>query len=260
MIKSDFELDIIRAAGKMNTEVFSALRDIIKPGMTEVEVAGEIEYLYRKKSHLGPTRMRSFNHELFFGHVLSGASAFAKTSFNSPLGGNGVHAAYGYGPSQKIISKNESILIDYVSNYNGYHVDTTRTCVIGKISAALEKHYEKLQAVYSLIQSKIAPGVSCMDIYSDVMDFILSEKLEKNFMGYDSEHVAFIGHGIGIEIDEYPVIAPRFDMKIEKNMVLAFEPKMFFPDEGVIGLEDTLIVTETGTEPVTHLDNGIIRI
>lgn len=260
MIKSEFELDILREAGKMNQEVFSILPQILKPGITESEAAREIEYLFRKKSHLGPTRMRAFNHELFFGHVLSGTHALTKTTFNSPLGGNGLHPAFGYGASQKVIEKNETVVVDYVSNYNGYHVDTTRTCAIGKISSVLEKHFINLEQIFSYTISLIRPGINCKEVYQRVIEYVKEHELEAHFMGYAGEHVGFIGHGIGIEIDEYPVIAPRFDMVIEKNMVMAFEPKLFFPGEGVVGLEDTFIVTETGCESVTGLGTGLIRI
>lgn len=253
MVKSSYELSLLRKAAEITKEVYTKVVNIIKPGISELDLAREIEYLYRRLNHLGPTRMRSFNHELFFGHVLSGHTSIISSSYDSPLGGDGINSAYSIGASQKIINKNETIVLDYVSNFNGYHIDTTRTFVIGELPENLYKNYENLKKVYNKICSILKPGILCSEIYNQIINYVNSLGVEENFMGIGNKKVKFIGHGIGLEIDEYPVIAPKFDIKLEKNMVVAFEPKMFFPPEGAIGLEDTFLITENGYEVLGDL-------
>lgn len=260
MIKSEYELKQMRKAGKLTTEVFNSFNSIIKAGMTELDVAKEIEYLYRQNSHLGPTRMRGFNQELFYGHVLSGESSLKLASFDMPLGGEGSHASFSTGASNKKIKENETIVIDYVSNYNGYHVDTTRTLVIGSLPDKLEKRYSDLQKVYIEITKLLKPGAICEDIYKDISVLVNDLGLSDNFMGYNGNKVNFIGHGIGIEVDEFPVVAPRFNMKIEKNMTIAFEPKMFFPPYGAIGIEDTFLINDDSCEILVDLSTDICRL
>ncbi len=260
MIKSDYELSLMRKSGSITKKVFEQTKSILKPGISELDAAIEIEYLYRKYSHLGPTRMRTFNHELFYGHVLSGETALIPASFATPFGGKGSHASFSSGPSDSIIKKNEPIAIDYVANYNGYHVDTTRTFVIGKLDKFLQTKYNGLLEIHNEIKSLLKPGAICSDIYKHILNFVDKLGLSKNFMGLENEQVSFIGHGIGVEVDEYPVIAKGFDFPIEKNMTIAFEPKLFFQGHGALGIEDTFLITDDVPEVLSDVDIEIIEV
>ncbi len=260
MIKSPYEIALMKKSAQIADTVFTNIKNIMKPGMREIDVAIEMEYLFRQNSHLGPTRMRNFNHELFFGHVLSGETGLIPASFATPFGGRGAGPAFSSGPSDKKINKNEPVAIDYVSNYYGYHADTTRTFVIGKLSSFLMKQYSALEKVYNKIIEILKPGAMCSGIYTEILDFVEKLELKDNFMGLANERVSFIGHGIGLEIDEFPVISKGFDMEIQENMTIAFEPKMFFSGEGAIGLEDTFLITGGGCEPLSGIETGVITV
>ena len=80
------------------------------------------------------------------------------------------------------------------------------------------------------------------------------------FMGHGEGQVRFIGHGIGLEIDEFPVIAPNFEGELAQGMVIAFEPKFVFPGKGVVGMEDDYVVTSSGVERLTLTDQVLIKL
>jgi len=260
MLKSDYEIEMIKNAGSIINQVFNKIKSIFRYGMTELDLAREIEYLFRKFSHLGPTRMRGFNQELFYGHVLSGKNTLKPTTFDMPLGGAGTHPSFSTGAANKKIEKNEPVLIDYVCNYLGYHHDTTRTFVSGNLDKELVKNYDFLKIVFLKIKEILKPGISCEEVYNQILDFVEESGFKTNFMGYLENKVNFFGHGIGIEVDEFPVIAPKSSIIIEKNMVIACEPKMFFPSLGALGIEDTFLITENGNEVLSGLDIELMHI
>ncbi len=260
MVKSEYELSLMRKCGAIVNKVFTIIKDYIKPGISELELAKEMEYLFRKEGHLGPSRVRGFNTEVFCGNVHSGITGNIPSSLDITLGGQGIHAAFSLGASDKKIEKNEAIVFDYLCNYKGYQTDTTRTFVIGKLPDILDKHVESLYEIYELCFDLMKPGSIPEDIYSEVLEFVRHKGLEDNFMGYKQDRVNFIGHGVGLELDEFPVIAPRVKQPLEKNMCVAVEPKLFFPPYGLIGLEDTIIITEDKPEILSKLDYNIVKI
>ncbi|HJX04070.1 MAG TPA: M24 family metallopeptidase, partial [Dehalococcoidia bacterium] len=107
------------------------------------------------------------------------------------------------------------------------------------------------------MQEQVRPGKSCAELYLEIIAMVEKKGLVQNFMGYGENRVPFIGHGIGLELDEYPVIAPNFNVEFQKGMVFAFEPKFVFPDRGAVGIEDDFAVTETGVELLTTFDDNI---
>ncbi len=260
MIKSDFEISIYKEAGKMVDRVFSNIKNFIKEGMSELDLSCEIEYAFRKESHLGPVRLRGFNYETFVGHVLSGENALIPSALDMTLGGEGMHPAFSIAASHKKIKKNESIIIDFACNYKGYHADTTRTFVIGSLPEKLEKYYYLLKEIYTYFKKNLKPGVLCEEVYFHVVNMIKEANLTDHFMGYKKAQVGFFGHGVGLEVDDFPAIAPKVKTKLEKNMVMAMEPKLFFPGYGAIGIEDNFIITENGGEVITSLNDNYIIV
>ncbi len=260
MVKSDYEVSLMRKCGEIVNHVFNAIKDYIKEGISELELAKEIENLFRRKGHLGPSRLRGFNLEAFYGHVLSGATGNVPSSLDITLGGNGTHASFSIGPSEKKIEKDEAIVIDYLCNYHGYHIDTTRTFVMGELADELTKNVDNLYKIYQEIRMRMKAGAVAENVYYEIIDIVKQMGLSENFMGYKDERVSFIGHGVGLELDEFPVIAPKVKNQLEKNMCIAVEPKLFFPPYGLIGVEDTLLITEKSPEILSKLDYNIISL
>ena len=124
----------------------------------------------------------------------------------------------------------------------------TRTFVIGELSQELAKAYSFAKEVKGFMEHWVRPGKYCSLLYEKVIELAHKGGYQDHFMGYKEHQVPFVGHGLGLEIDEYPLIAPNFRQEFQENMVFAFEPKLVFPGVGAIGVEDDYLVTRTGVE------------
>jgi len=260
MIKSDYEISQIRKACEILNQVLLEAKLSIRPGMTELEVDGLLGGLARRLGHQGRLRMRGYNQEMFYAHVFCGQTAAIPSFLEAPLGGQGTTPAIAQGASFNRIAENEPIIIDFGVGVNGYVTDVTRTFVIGKLPQRLEKAYEFAREVKDFMEGWVRPGRRCSELYREVMKLVEGRGYQDHFMGYKGHQVPFVGHGIGLEIDEYPLIAPNFHMEFEENMVFAFEPKLVFPGTGAVGVEDDYRVTKTGLERLSTSDDSLLTV
>ena len=255
-VKSVFEIDLQQKAAVVSEAVFNYACQVIKEGLPEVELASLLEAKARRLGHQGAVRMRGFNQELYFGHILSGANAAAVGFFDGPASGPGLNSSFPQGAGYKIIRAGEPILVDFVTVLGGYMVDQTRIFALGKIKPRLLEAYELALAIKQAVITAGKPGVSGKDLFALAENMARKEGLDTHFMGHD-EKVNFIGHGVGLELDELPVIARGFDIVLEENMVFALEPKFVFPGEGIVGIEDTFKVGPDGLEQITCFSNEL---
>jgi len=251
MIKSGYEIEQIKKAGTIVDHVFKKAKDIIKEGITELELSATLEYEGRKLGHSGILRMRGFNQEMDNITVTHGTSGTITSYADAPILGAGLCPAVPHGSSLKKIEKYLPILIDYGACYNGYVTDETRPFVIEKLDDFFKKPYETtLQIIYKTLEIG-REGTNAKDIFNSANEIVKKAHLEDFFMGYGEGKVFFIGHGIGLEINEFPVITPKHDITLKEGMVFAFEPKFIFPQKGVIGIELDFIVRKDKLERVT---------
>ncbi|HEY0829320.1 MAG TPA: Xaa-Pro peptidase family protein [Bacilli bacterium] len=260
MIKSQFEISKIKeAAEAVNIALEQALAQI-KAGMTELELISLIEHALRIQGHLGIMRMRGYNQEIITGMVGSGRAAAMPTYFDGPAGGEGLSAASPQGAGRKQIERDEPILIDIGCCIDGYVIDQTRTVCIGKLPEDLTRAYDLSEEILRNTEHKLKPGTVCEDIYLEAYELAKIFGLSANFMGYGEDQVKFLGHGIGLEIDELPILAKGFKTPLEPGMVIAIEPKFSFPGRGVVGIENTYVITDSGFDKLTFSREGIIRV
>ena len=260
-IKSDFEFELMAAAAELANSTYAYAKTIIKEGMTELDVAAELECFARKQGHQGVIRFRSFNSELYFGHVFSGDTGAVPTYLDAPLGGAGLNPAVGQGAGYKTISAGEPIIIDFIIARDGYLVDQTRTLSIGPLSVPLQRAYAAMVQIQDKLCQLARPGVAWGEIYQQCCELAASLGYKDNFMGYRGAQVSFIGHGIGVEVDEYPFIARGFDDAVlEENMAFAFEPKAVFPGIGAVGIENTWRVSKSGLVKLTYADEALLEL
>jgi Xaa-Pro aminopeptidase len=260
MIKTPYEVEQIRRAARILHTGYMELKEIIREGMTELEIDGHLALIARREGHMGILRMRGWNQEMTYAHVLSGESGATVSFLDSPHGGKGNTPAMAQGASSRKIGKNEPIGIDYGVGINGYLADQFRTYVIGDLPAELMRAHDCSVEIHSLFAKEAKPGVSCPDLYRLALKVAEKAGFGEHFMGHGEGKVRFIGHGLGLEIDEYPVVAPRFDQRLEPGIVIALEPKFVFPGKGVVGLEDDYLVTPTGVERLTLTDQSLMRL
>ena len=259
MIKSSYEIHIMMDAGRQVDKVYRRAREVIREGMTDLELAAELEYVARRDGSPGLIRMRSFNGEMLFGHTFSGADSAVPTYSEAPLGGMGVSPSFGQGASYKQIDRNEPIIIDFAGSFDGYLVDQTRVFALGGVSDRLRKGYDDMLAVQERMKELARPGVAWGEIYDACLSLAIEQGHVDHFMGYRGMQVSFIGHGIGIEIDEYPLIARGFgEDYLEIGMAFAFEPKLVFPGEGAVGIENSFYLSNEGLKQLTFSDEGLV--
>lgn len=260
MIKSDFEIAQLTKAAAVQSLVMEEAARNLKVGMTELDLEVVLNALARRKGHQGLYRMRAYNQEMMYSHVLAGLSATFHSFMDSPLGGLGTTPAYAQGAGFKTIERNMPVLIDYGVGINGYQTDMTRTFVVGKLPTEMEKAYWFSREVRDLIEDNVRPGVACPEIYQRVVEMAKERGYQDNFMGYKNSQVKFIGHGVGIELDEYPILASGFQEVFQENMVFAVEPKLIFPDQGAVGIEDNYVVRSGKVERLTLYRDDIIEV
>lgn len=253
MIKSPYEIARMKECISVTSEMYNEIPNLIKEGMTEIELTSRLEPLMRVKGNQGNPRMRAFNQEAP-PHVLSGRNSAYPSFFDGPTGGAGLNPAFPQGPGFKTIGRNEPILVDFSAVINGYVVDHTRIFSIGPLPGKLvEAHNTALEIKRSFIK-EMKPGVDGKGIYDLAVSIAEKAGFAGNFMG---PGVSFVGHGLGLELDELPVIAKNYHVTLQAGMVLALEPKFVFPGEGTVGVEDTFVLTENGLEQLNMLDDAI---
>jgi Xaa-Pro aminopeptidase len=260
MVKSDYEIAQIKKSAAVLHTGMTELKKIIREGITELEIDGHLAMIARREGHMGTLRMRGWNQEMTHAHVLAGESGATVSLLNSPHGGTGNTPAMAQGAGFRKIRRNEPIGVDYGVAINGYVGDQFRTYVVGTLSERLNRAYAGSQDILSLLVDKARPGISCAELYEAAAQKAEQAGLAEFFMGYGEGQVKFIGHGIGLEIDEYPIISPRFEGELENGMVLALEPKFVFPQTGVVGLEDDYVMTAEGLKRLTLTDQSLIQI
>ena len=260
MVKSDYEIEQIKKSAAVLHTGLTELKHIIREGITELEIDGHLAMIARREGHMGTLRMRGWNQEMTYAHVLAGDSGATVSLLNSPHGGTGNTPAMAQGAGFRKIGRNEPIGIDYGIAINGYIGDQFRTYVVGTLSERLKRAYACSQDILTILVGKARPGISCAELYEAAAQRAEQEGLADFFMGYGEGQVNFIGHGIGLEIDEYPIISPRFEGQLENGMVLALEPKFVFPQTGVVGLEDDYVMTAEGLKRLTLTDQSLIQI
>ena len=254
MIKSDYELEILREVNTVQSQLFPYIAANIHEGMSELKLAAMIDAFYREKGHPGIMRTRSFNTDLHQNHVVSGNNT-TPSYFWGPVGGRGVGPAYAQGASHKLIGRDESILVDIGFDVDGYALDQTRIFCIGQLADHLAQAYEVAIEIIERIKQMAKPGVPCGKLHELAREIAGASPFANHFAGYPNQ-LAFCGHGIGLEQDELPVIGYKFKTPLEPGMVFALEPKFTFPD-GAVGIENTYLVTQDGLETLTVYNEGV---
>ncbi|MFW6334862.1 MAG: M24 family metallopeptidase [Desulfosalsimonas sp.] len=259
-VKSEWEIALIRRAAALSDRLAASVAGLLKQGMPEIELAGKIEAEARKMGHQGIVRMRLWGSELFYGHVMSGPSAAVPSYLASPTGGPGINPAVAQGPEDRPIKKHEPVLVDMVFSHCGYNSDHTRIFSIGKLPAELASAHRAMLEIQETVKNAAVPETPAGDLYELALDMAEKHGLSDYFMGAGKQRIKFVGHGIGLELDEFPFLAKGQKMPLEKGMIIALEPKVIFPEKGVVGIENTHLVTEKGLEQLGCFKEDIITV
>ncbi len=259
-IKSSFEIEQMKKSGQITSHVFAKGKDIIKEGVTELDIESAMVAEGRKIGHQGYLRMRGINQEMMVSTVQTGYTGTISTSVDGPITGAGVTPALPQGSSFQKVEKGIPITVDYGGGYNGYITDETRVFVAGKLHERFQKPYDTAKEIIEDLISFAKQGIDSREIYLRAENIVRKAGLQEYFMGFKEGQVSFIGHGIGLEINELPVITARHKTILKEGMIFAFEPKFVVHPYGAIGIEVDFIVRPNGLERVTGSSIDIINV
>ncbi len=260
-VKSNYEVGLIRKAGARHEIVYDAIPSMIREGMTEWDLGVEIHKVMMALGYTGITRFSAVGGEAFMGIVSFGESGNYPTASVGPGGLMGLSPAFPLLGGKRKLGRGEPIFVDTGFGYEGYFTDKTRVFSLGVPPAsALEAHKTCLD-IQEAIRCRLKPGDIPSQIYNEVFnEFVYPHGFEKHFMGFDSNQVSFLGHGIGLAMDEFPAIAGKVDTPLEANMVIALEPKKGLEGIGLVGVENTFLVTDEGGEKLTTGSDAMIIV
>jgi Xaa-Pro aminopeptidase len=248
--KSDYEIELIEAAAKLVDRSFEYCTEIATPEMTEIALSMRLDAWMVENGHAGFITTRAFSSEmLIYSYVVSSSGSTLNTFF-TPISGVGLSLKYPLGPTRQKLGRNRPFLVDSCGNMKGYHSDTTRTFIFGKFDDDLGAKLDSLSQVKSFLLKKMKPGGNLGDLYSDVIELSIELGIHDQFMGAGDDKVAFIGHGVGLELDELPIFYSK-GPDLEHGNVLACEPKIITPGREVLGIEDTYAITSSGNIPLS---------
>lgn len=250
-VKSPFEIEQLKKSGRMLAHVFEKAKDVVREGATELDIDATLIAEGRRIGHQGFLRMRGINQEMTTLTVQCGFTGTVTPCADIPIGGAGLTPAMPQGSSLKKVERGVPVTIDYGGGYNGYITDETRIFVVGELEEMFRKPYEAALEIMEDMQSYAKEGVDCIDIFTRAYRITEKAGLQDYFMGYGEGQVSFIGHGLGLEINELPVITARHGKILKEGMVFAFEPKFVLPPHGAIGIELDFIVRQHGLERIT---------
>ncbi len=259
-IKSPFEIELMRKAGDIAKKVYQEAGKILREGMTEIEFGGFLEAAAKKLGHEGLLRVRSFNYEAYSWHVLSGSTGGMVSQSDSPMGGLGLSPAFPVGASRKAMQAREPILVDFGICYHGYQADETRMFSIGKMPQKFVDAYNACREIHDAVLADTRPGADCEGLFLKTLELAKALGYEDSYLGPPGLQTKFIAHGIGLELGEPPFLAQGQSYPLEEGMTFAVEPKIVFPGEGSVGLENTVVVTQEGCEILTPIPLEIIEV
>lgn len=261
-VKSQFELSLMEKSGEIHRKVLEErIPGLLREGMSEADLATQLFAALMEEGYHGITRFGMFDTEVMLGQIGFGESSIYPSYFNGPGGNYGLSAAVPiFGSRERKLKKGDMVFIDIGCGFEGYHTDKTMTYMFGKpISDKAIDAHKRCVEIQNEIAMMLKPGEIPSNIYNTIMDKI-SGDFSNNFMGYGQRKVKFLGHGIGLVVDELPVIAKGFDEPIEEGMVFAVEPKKGVENVGMVGVENTFTVTSNGGRSITGDNTGLIPV
>jgi Xaa-Pro aminopeptidase len=258
MVKTPWEIEQIRYSAQQHAEVYGKITSLFQPGMTDLELQYEIERVMRQHGSIGIFRTFGSKMDVFMGTVLVGDNAAIPSPCDFALGGAGNYALP-IGANGSLIKKGQSIVVDMAGNFTAYITDMTRVFSYGTLSDEAYRAHQTSRDMHNWLMENGKPGLSCSEIYTQSIQMAEKSGFINQFMG-TVQQAKFVGHGVGIEINELPVLMGRSNDVLQPGMVVAYEPKFVLPETGAVGIENTYLVTASGIEKLTVFDENILPL
>ncbi|MCM1452376.1 MAG: Xaa-Pro peptidase family protein [Clostridium sp.] len=257
--KTEFEIQKMKMSGLKQERVYRQVPRLFNPGMTDIELQIEIERTSRLEGCLGQFRVQGEDMELYMGNILAGDNADAPSPYDFAMGGAGMDPSLPVGANGTSLRPGMSVMVDVNGNFTGYMTDMTRTFTLGSIEEKARYAHQVSIDICHALQKMGAPGIEAKAMYEKAAQMAADAGLEDYFMGHH-QHAGFVGHGVGIEINELPVLAPRSRDVLAVGNAIAIEPKFVIPGVGAVGIENTYIVADDGLECITNAPEELISL
>lgn len=258
-VKTAIEIEILRRSGIAHAKAYEQIPSVYQPGMTDRRLSIEVERLMRLEGCLGIFRVFGQSMEIFMGSLLAGDNAAAPSPYDFALGGEGLDPSLPGGANGTLLQPGQSLMVDMGGNFHGYMGDMSRVFSIGKLPEKAYAAHQTCLEIQEEVAAAAKPGTVCEDLYNLAIRIVTKAGFADYFMGV-GQKAKFIGHGIGLEINEMPVLAPRMKQELEPGMVFALEPKIVLPGVGPLGIENSWAVTADGLEKLTLCAEEIIEL
>lgn len=258
MIKTALEIEMIRRVTDRHMHVYAQVPKLYRSGMTDIELQIEIEHEMRQNGSVGVFRTFGSAMEIYMGSLLAGDNALTASPYDFAMGGAGCDALP-LGSNGTRLQTGMSVMVDMAGNYSPYLTDVTRTFSVGKLTDEAYRLHELSRTMHREVIETARLGIPCSEIYAKCMAMAQEHGAVDYFMGY-GQRAQFVGHGLGLQINELPVLTARSSDILQEGMIIAFEPKFVIPHVGAVGVENTYLITSYGVENLTPLQEAIINL
>lgn len=258
MVKTPYEIEEVRKNCLKHIAVYEQVKSVYRSGMTDTAFQIEIEHLMRWGGSIGLFRCFGSLMEFHMGSLLTGNNASAASPYDFALGGAGSEALP-LGANGTTLKRGQAIMLDMAGNYGVYLSDISRTFSVGRLPDEAYRLHELSRQMHREVMQMAKPGTPCSTLYTDCLKIAEEAGASKYFMGFGSQ-AQFVGHGLGLQINELPVLTTRSKDVLEEGMIIAFEPKFVIPDVGAVGIENTYLVTAHGVENLSPMNEDIVDL
>ena len=252
--KSAWEIEMHRESGRINREMFEAVREVGGEGRSELEMAAAADEVSRAAGFGGRIRMRRWPMDCDRVVIATGRSGAIPSYFDSAIGGLGASPISSLGAGHAKVVAGEPVIVDIVHLHRGYVSDCTRMFCAGSLDEESIGRLDDMAEIRDAIVASLGSGDNCSEAWRIGNGMAGEMGYSEHLMGMSPEQAAFLGHSVGLELDETPVIAERFDRELPVGGTMAIEPKVIY-DSGAIGTEDTFTRTADGMECLTMGDS-----
>lgn len=256
MVKTPYEIELMKEDGARQCAAYRRIPGLYRRDMTDMEFQIEIERVLRLEGNLGYLRVAGNLMEINMGSLLAGDNADVPSPYDFAMGGAGVCPALPGGADGEVMHPGVTVMVDMSGCFNGYQTDMTRVWCIGDIPDLARKAHDCSRRILRRLERTALPGSKIEELYQTALSIVEEEGLGKYFMGHRRQ-AKFIGHGVGIQLNEYPPLTPKNALPLKENMTLAIEPKFVIPGVGAVGVENTYVVTPSGLECITPMPEEI---
>jgi len=258
MIKDEEESALARRAAAVADAGHIAAAQTIAPGVSELALAAEVEAAIRRVGHDGFQPLRHPGARGAGVLLMSGEHLTVRGGHGLVVTGVGLGPAMPYGPSRRKLEVGDLVVVDIGSTYAGYTGDESRTFVVGPATEAQQALFAVARATEDAVLGALRPGFPVADLYP-IAEAVVASGAPPYFAPGSLTLPGFVGHGIGLELDEPPVLWPRAETKLQAGMTLAIEIEVSALEQGsMVKLEDTVLLQPDGYEMLTDMPRELI--